>query len=769
MSSKKVYLYFCGLFGAVFLYLLVFAAFFPGAQKKIGDTVDFFSYLYSRDKINADKFVLVEIDNASLQKIPYSWPWERSLYAKVLNNINRDNPKTASFDLLFRGSRVTEEDLAFAQALKSFSGKTILAYALSKEGKPIYPLDIVSNNASALGIVNMPLDEDSICRRFRGYIRFKGFFDYSFIVKIASLIKGRRPVLESENIIKIGREKIFLDRQRTAFIRYLIKPGDIKTISFYKVLNNNFPPGFFKGRYVFIGAASPLIHDEIITPFGIMPGVYTVINGVYQIVSGRSVRSIPLWADILLGLIVLSAIAGIVYYFGFLRNFIFSLGVLLGLLWLAVFSENSGWKFNYGAITLSSLFFWITANIGNYIYFFNSLHKIKQKTIIDPISGLFTPRYFYYRANFSLQENRFRRDYLFLEIMFGKFFESGSSMPAETDRQFWEKLASFLRQNKNALWAGRGREIVVGFVPVNKKHLQGWVKNLRDGLQEIFGYEDAAKQVRIGCVLLKKPVFFSRISEILEKKTDVSKDNIVYLADSEIAGCYLIPVSSKSGREDMLESLNEDIEERNIELLKAFSQVQQEQARRKKSYLQVIVSLVNALEEKDIYTRGHTQRVCDYAVILAEYLGLPKEEVENIKTAALLHDIGKIGIPDSILNKKGRLTEEEFSFIKKHPVLGVKILEPIDEFKKFSSYILYHHERFDGRGYPHGLSGNMIPLGARIIAIADSFDAIVSGRSYKKGFSFPEAVNRLKEVKGKQFSPELVDKFELALKQKGLL
>ncbi|RKZ25356.1 hypothetical protein DRQ26_06005 [bacterium] len=766
-SDKKSYVFFAGLVSAVFLFLLIFIPFLSPLQKKINDTVSLFSYFFSKGRIDTDKFVLVEIDDISLRKIPYAWPWKRSLYAELLNKIDKDKPKIIGFDLLFKGSQSMAEDLAFAQALKTSCSKIVLSYALDKEGRPIYPSEILMRNASALGIVNMPVDRDGVCRRFRGYVKIGSFFDYSFIIKTASLINGKEPELDSEDIIKIGNRRVFLDRQKSSVIRYLIKPGDVKTISFYKVLDGNFPAGFFKDKYVFIGATAPLIHDEIISPFGVIPGVYAVINGVYQTSVGIGLRNIPLWLDIFLGITALFIIAAVVYYFGFFRNFTFFLGLLAGFLWLGVSLENFGWQFNYGAIVISSLFFWIIANIGNYIYFFVSLRKIKQKAILDPYTGLFTPRYFYYRLNFFLRENHFHKDYLLAEIILPDFFKDSSINPA-AGRDIEAKVFSFLKRNKKAFWASKDNKTILGFLRLNKNKARLWLENVKTGLEEVCEYNGLKTEVKAGGVLLKKPALLSKISEALESKIYAS-EGIAWLADSDIAGYYLTGRKGKYGREDVLEGLDEDIEQRNIELLKAFSQIQQEQKKRKKAYLQVIVSLVNALEEKDPYTQGHTQRVCEYAVMLAEYMGFGEEEKEKIRIAALLHDIGKIGIPDNILNKKGQLTDEEFAFIKRHPLLGVKILEPIEEFEGFSSYILYHHERFDGRGYPHGLSGNMIPQGAQIIAIADAFDAIVSGRSYKKGFSFKEAVVRLQEAKGTQFSPELVDKFESALREKGLL
>ncbi|MFH1902305.1 MAG: HD-GYP domain-containing protein, partial [Candidatus Omnitrophota bacterium] len=221
----------------------------------------------------------------------------------------------------------------------------------------------------------------------------------------------------------------------------------------------------------------------------------------------------------------------------------------------------------------------------------------------------------------------------------------------------------------------------------------------------------------------------------------------------------------KHTREDLFSSLYLDTEERNIELLSLIGKLKSEQGKAKEIYFQMISSLVVALESKDPYTEGHSQRVCKYSLMLADRMKLDEEEKKKIEEAALLHDLGKIGISDAILHKKGRLTDEEFSAIKQHGVIGAKILEPIKEFKSIIPYILHHHERYDGTGYPHGLGGEVIPLGARIIAVSDTFDAMTTGRSYKKAFPMEDAVREIKRVKGTQLDPHLAEEFIEVLKE----
>lgn len=174
-------------------------------------------------------------------------------------------------------------------------------------------------------------------------------------------------------------------------------------------------------------------------------------------------------------------------------------------------------------------------------------------------------------------------------------------------------------------------------------------------------------------------------------------------------------------------------------------------------FVSTVRSLVQALEAKDPYTSGHAQRVAIFAQILAQELGVPEEEWENVELSALLHDIGKIGVPEEILNKPAKVTEEEYEEIKKHPDYGVKILAPLEHMEKVVPGIVYHHERWDGKGYPRGLQGDAIPLLARIVAVCDALDAMTSTRAYRKALPDEEALRRLKVNSGTQFDPHVTD------------
>lgn len=173
----------------------------------------------------------------------------------------------------------------------------------------------------------------------------------------------------------------------------------------------------------------------------------------------------------------------------------------------------------------------------------------------------------------------------------------------------------------------------------------------------------------------------------------------------------------------------------------------------------VMCALSMLLDLKDLKTGLHATRLAEWAVRVAEQLGVGHEELRDIELASLLHDIGKIGIPDSLLLKPGRLTKEELAVVRKHPEYGWAILRSVPGFERASLLVLHHHEHLDGSGYPAGLVGDEIPQGARIVSVVDAFDAMISSRNYRKGLPFEEAIGRLRANAGTQFDPRIVDHF----------
>jgi putative nucleotidyltransferase with HDIG domain len=212
-------------------------------------------------------------------------------------------------------------------------------------------------------------------------------------------------------------------------------------------------------------------------------------------------------------------------------------------------------------------------------------------------------------------------------------------------------------------------------------------------------------------------------------------------------------------------SVRRALEKRRLELenrdyQQHLEQKVEEQAQKiRASFFNAITALAYALEAKDVYTSGHSQRVTEISEAIAEHLGLPRETIEKIRLAGLVHDIGKIGVRESVLNKPGSLSDEEFKHVRLHSQTGERILKPIVDDKEILKAVRHHHERYDGAGYPDGLKGEQIPQLARIIAVADTFDAMTSERSYRKALTEEEACAEVERCRGTQFDPEAADAF----------
>lgn len=181
------------------------------------------------------------------------------------------------------------------------------------------------------------------------------------------------------------------------------------------------------------------------------------------------------------------------------------------------------------------------------------------------------------------------------------------------------------------------------------------------------------------------------------------------------------------------------------------------------AYLETVTALANAIESRDKYTGGHVDRVTTYAVWLAQELLWPPRHIRLLEFGARLHDIGKVIIPDRILNKPGKLTPQEWDLMRTHPVAGAKMLEDVSHLKEVLPYIYHHHERWDGTGYPDGLKGKETPLGGRILAIADVYDALTTNRPYRPARPHNEVIQFIKLQTGKHFDPDIVPSFIRAL------
>lgn len=267
-------------------------------------------------------------------------------------------------------------------------------------------------------------------------------------------------------------------------------------------------------------------------------------------------------------------------------------------------------------------------------------------------------------------------------------------------------------------------------------------------------------------------IFILDFSVITDKKLSLLKEIRNYNSDLYIIlliNSMNLPIPIKElkslsvqgycEKDDKLEQLPLFIEAavKSIDQVKTIKSINEELLKSKneleKAYLESIETLRYTVEAKDNYTKGHSDRVSEYSVLIGKRLGLPESDIKTLRIGGLFHDIGKIGISDSILLKNGKLTNEEYSEIKRHPIIGKNILSNAKIFEDIIPIVLYHHEKYDGTGYPYGLSYDKIPLLAKIVAVADAFDAMTSKRSYRDELDLEYVKNELKSKTGTQFDP----------------
>jgi putative nucleotidyltransferase with HDIG domain len=249
---------------------------------------------------------------------------------------------------------------------------------------------------------------------------------------------------------------------------------------------------------------------------------------------------------------------------------------------------------------------------------------------------------------------------------------------------------------------------------------------------------------------------YPEIDTAVEAMRAGAYDFIIKPVDLDLVVLSVNRALEKKKLEDEVEAYHKNlerlVEERTAEIRQALSVV-------KKSHLDSVMILAGAIDAKDPYTRGHSDRVRKMSVRIGMKLGLDEKRLESLVFGALLHDIGKIGIKDEVLQKQGNLNSKEYQCIQEHPLIGVKIVEGIDFFKDKIPMIRNHHEHFDGSGYPDGLAGEAIPLEARTVAVPDAFDAMTTSRPHREAMPYEEALLEMERGKGKQFDPKILEIF----------
>ena len=384
--------------------------------------------------------------------------------------------------------------------------------------------------------------------------------------------------------------------------------------------------------------------------------------------------------------------------------------------------------------------------------------RIEKILLVDPLTGCYNWRYFLNRAFQELSASRRHMHSIsFVAVDIDYFRKINEIYGARVADVVAKRLADILRENLRkedvlARWSGDEFFIIFPFLKLfDAKRAAVRIKDRIETAK--FTYKDVVLNIKTSMGVLSSPednIFSTRdVINALDKCLTVAKrrGGSTIIAYSELKFKKAVQQKRKANVND----LRGKIEKMNILL--------------SRDLLEMTYGFARAIEAKDSYTGKHVEYTEALAEEIATALRLTGSELEDIKHAAVLHDLGKVGIKESILSKKGPLTPKEREIIKTHPSIAAEILRGIHALRGAVPAILYHHERYDGQGYPLGLKGEEIPLSARIIAVADVYQALVSDRPYRKGFSKQKALKIIKEESGKQFDPKIVKIFLKAIKK----
>lgn len=400
-------------------------------------------------------------------------------------------------------------------------------------------------------------------------------------------------------------------------------------------------------------------------------------------------------------------------------------------------------RFNYSVsfVFLLLTVFWVTI-VGIISYRQEKYRKETQRlAITDELTDVFNKRYFYITLESELKNSSSINSLGLILIDVDNFTMYNDLYGHNCGDKILKGTAAILKNaisEKETLFRFEGDEFAILAKERDIKSLEQFAKNIHDKyekLKEAYYDENLAKKLTISIGVSIYPSISS------------NKEELISHANTAL-------YQAKNMGEDKV-NLYQDI------MMLIHKNVKSDQ-----QMVGMFKGLLSTINAKDKYTFGHCERVSSYAVMVGEAMGMDMKEIQTLLHAGLLHDIGKIELPKSVLNKTACLSEEEIKSVSQHPIHSAHILEPLSNTGNLIDYVIHHHERFDGRGYPDGLKGEEICVGARILCVVDCFDAMVSERPYRRSMTIEEAILELKKCSGSQFDPAIVKTFVTAMRNK---
>jgi putative nucleotidyltransferase with HDIG domain len=759
--------------GILVLWYVLFASrFLHGVELKFDHFVSEQAFWFFHETPEeAEKVAIVAIDEASRKDLNLKWPWKRDVTARLVENIAAHSPRVIGLDIMFSGE--SDEDEALASAFRRHP-RIVLAYVVKRDSREI-PARMFVDSVSALGFVNKPLRGGVVNRAKTFSAGGDGRTDFSFEIQILReyLDVDEGGLVTSARGVSVGGMTIPSPRG-SMHLNYLVHPTAFTVIPASSVLEGTVNPADLRDKIVLVGATDPLIHDVFPTPLGTFPGVAIIGNSLVMLLSGRFLTHVPPWLNVLSVISLGLAVLLMNRRFHFLRNSLFSLPVLGMVIFSLIFLRSRDMQFSGLPILFSGTVAYVVPNLYKYLNLLYLGNRLKNLAITDPLTGLPSARYFLLKLDEQLRSAR--HDMAFLAFRLADYKRVSLEMDFEALRALSKRFGELVnthvpRRNKGVFSARLTNDtfgvVVEGMCREEAESVLASFPEISDGLR--WEREGGSIQVSAKGILVYIP---------RELAGAATADGVIHqmeqmfqrLREERIIIQEFRPESHQTRAKDntyILDFIAYDWDERSKDLERGFRQALEANKRLDRLGWSTLTALARAVDAKSQWTAGHSERVTQLALKIGRALGLGKEELDDLHRAGLLHDIGKIGVPQEIIDKTEILTDEEHRIMSEHPRIGVRILEPIEDFAHIVPLVEQHHEWFNGEGYPHGLAGASIVPGARILAVADVFDALFSSRPYRTELPLENVCEHIREARGCQFDPRVVDAFLAVVASEG--
>ena len=769
-TVEKNYLHPLILWFVLVLWYLIFAdTFFPTPRVQLENFIaDQSFWLFNQTPKEAKQITLVAIDEGSRRHLNRNWPWKRSITAKLIRNIAAYEPDVIGLDIVFSGKSDAEEDQALVSAFKSHP-KVVLGYVLREDSEEKPVQDFIEAGVS-IGFVNKPTRADIVDRAQTFQVSDRQEVAYSLETMIFLGYLNA-----AKNRVRADREGIFLDDELLIPspggimpLNYLVHPSRFHTVPASRVLEGKARPDDFHNKIVLVGVTDRLAHDEYSTPMGVWPGVTIVGNSLAMMLGKRYLHTASTSQNLLFVFILGYLILLLNRRPKFLLNTSLSAVLLVFTYFSFLYLRARDIQFSYLAILFSGTMAYVVPNLYNYLNLLYLSNKLKTLAITDPLTGFYSPRFFLLQLDQRLKSHG---DLLFAAVRVGNYRELTLRLNFDQIKELTGLFAQYLQSRvmgrfKKALLSRTSNDT---FPFIVEETREGEVESfLRDLLEKTKGVEWnlAGNKTGIalqGCVIRRSGGKAGTSDDVIRQMDTLFERT----REDQVLSENLLQAGTEEGKQrdtDILDFIAYDWEERNKDLEKGLREILLANKRLDELNWGTLKALARAIDANSEWTAGHSERVTELALDMGRLLGLRRKDLDNLHRAALLHDIGKIGTPGRLIDKTEPLTEEEYRFVREHPVIGARILEPIEAYAEVIPIVRQHHEWFNGEGYPDGLAGEAITLGARILAVADVYDALSSERPYRPGMSPEEAFAEIRERSGTHFDPLIVEAFFKVMK-----